>query len=91
MSCTVRPNIHHIIREQNTDHSYEYGYEQGYLEGELKGSMKCIEILQTIQQEIEQEIDKEYTEDLCANQYIRAGYLGALCIIKKYTESDNDT
>lgn len=49
------------------------------------------DIISKIKAEIEQEIDKEYTEDLCANQYIRAGYLGALCIIKKYTESDNDT
>ena len=49
------------------------------------------QIISDIIEDIEQEIDKEYTEDLCANQYIRAGYLGALCIIKKYTESDNDT
>lgn len=49
------------------------------------------QIISDIIEDIEKEIEKEYTDNLCDNQLIRAGYLGALCIIKKYTESDNDS
>lgn len=45
------------------------------------------QIISDIIEDIEKEIDKEYTDNLCDNQLIRAGYLGALCIIKNHVES----
>ena len=45
------------------------------------------QIISDIIADIEKEIEKEYTYNLCDNQLIRTGYLGALCIIKEHTES----
>ena len=44
-------------------------------------------IISDIIADIEKEIEKEYSDNLCDNQKVRAGYLGALCIIKKHIES----
>lgn len=45
------------------------------------------QIISDIIEDIEKEIEKEYSDNLCDNQKVRAGYLGALSIIKKHTES----
>ena len=47
-------------------------------------------IIDAIKTDIEAEIDKEFympNGDICAEQYIRSGYLGALAIIDKYLDT----